>query len=248
MDNFRGRVIVVTGASNGIGAEIARTFAGLQATTILNYHNDMVSAQAIKDSCEKAGGKVILKKGSIADIDFVKNLIKEVVEEYGKIDYLINNAGINKDGFLMTAKLEDIERVVNTNLYGTINCCKMVIPNMIKNKYGKIINIASVAGIKGSAGQTIYSSTKAGIMGLTRSLALELARFNIQVNSIAPGFIDTAMTKKLPAKITDEYIKVIPVNRFGECSDVANLVKFLCSDECNYIIGQNIVIDGGLTC
>ena len=168
--------------------------------------------------------------------------------EYGRIDFLVNNAGINKDGFLMTTKLEDIQRIVDTNLLGTIRSCKMVIPHMIKNKSGKIINIASVAGIKGSIGQTAYSATKAGIIGLTRSLALELSRFNIQVNAVAPGFINTEMTKKLPERVKSEYANTIPIKRFGEAAEVANLVKFLCSDECSYILGQTIVIDGGLSC
>lgn len=248
MQEFQGKVIVVTGGSNGIGAEIVRTFSRLGATVLLNYNHSHEAALAIEEECQQFDGSVILKQGSIEDIEFIKQMFKEVMVEYGRIDFLVNNAGINKDGFLMTTKLEDIQRIVDTNLLGTIRSCKMVIPHMIKNKSGKIINIASVAGIKGSIGQTAYSATKAGIIGLTRSLALELSRFNIQVNAVAPGFINTEMTKKLPERVKSEYANTIPIKRFGEAAEVANLVKFLCSDECSYILGQTIVIDGGLSC
>lgn len=248
MENcFRGKVVLVTGGSNGIGAEIVKKFASLGSKVILNYNCNTEAAKIIKCECEEQGGTVFLKQGDVSDEAFVKEMFQAVSQDIGNINYLVNNAGINKDGFLMTSNIKDIDNVISTNLKGTIYCCKYVIPYMINNRQGAIVNISSVSGIKGTIGQTIYGGTKAGIIGLTKALAVEMAKYNIRVNSISPGFINTRMTEKIPSKMKQEYIKAIPVKRFGECSEIADLVEFLLSEKSSYIDGQNIVIDGGLT-
>ncbi len=248
MYDFKDKVVVVTGGSNGIGETTVREFAKANATVILNYYSDSTKAKQIVDDMKKDGKIVVLKQGSVDDESFIKEMFLEVSKEFGKIDILINNAGITKDEFLMISKVEDINKVIDTNLKGVILCSKYVTPYMISNRRGKIINMSSVAAFSGNAAQTIYSATKAGIIGFTKSLAKELARYNIHVNTIAPGFITTNMTSKLPKKMLEKYIESIPLHKFGEPRDISQLIQFLCSEECNYIIGQVLTIDGGLTC
>lgn len=248
MFDFSNKVVVVTGGSGGIGGAVVRMFAANNATVVLVYRSNTESASRIANECESLSGKVILKQGSVADADFVKTMFYDINKQFGHIDMLINNAGINKDGFLMTSKVADIQKVVDTNLMGVILCSKLVTPYMIQKKCGKIINTASVSALKGTSGHSIYSAAKAGVIGLTKSLAVELARFNIEVNAVAPGFIKTKMTDKLPTAIRENYMSMIPMKKFGESTDVANLIEWLCSDLCNYITGQTIVIDGGLSC
>lgn len=248
MFDFKDKVVVVTGSSNGIGEAVLRKFAQSGATVILNYRSDTEKALKIQEECALAGQKVVLKQGSVSDEVFVKNMMTEIANEFGKIDILINNAGITKDGFLMTSKITDIESVLDTNLKGVLLCCKYVIPHMVKEKRGKIINISSVSALKGSSTQSVYSATKAGIIGVTQSLAVELSKFNIDVNAVAPGFIETKMTNKLSSRLKEKYVSQIPKGRFGSCEEVANVVQFLSSDLASYIVGQTISIDGGLTC
>lgn len=244
---FKDKVVLITGASNGIGAETARRFASFGARVVLNFYSDVEAAEKIKKECAKDGQTIILIQGNVADEAFVKEMFKKVSNEVGKVEFLINNAGINRDGFLMTSKVADIDKVIDTNLQGTIYCCKHAFSHMISNRGGVIVNVASVSGIKGSIGQSIYGATKAGIIGLTKALAVEMARNNIRVNSISPGFIDTRMVHKIPQRLKDEYLNAIPMKRFGECSEVVDLIEFLLSSKSKYIDGQNIVIDGGLT-
>lgn len=246
-NDFRHKVVLVTGASNGIGAEIVRRCSALGAKVVLNYNSDTEAAQAIQKDCEKKGGIVFLKQGDVSDEEFIKEMFQSVSKEVGKVEYLVNNAGINRDGFLMTSSIRDIDTVVDTNLMGTIYCCKYALSHMISNRKGVIVNISSVSGFKGTSGQTIYGSTKAGIIGLTKALAIEMAKYNIRVNSISPGFINTRMVEGITPKLQEEYLNAIPLKRFGECSEVADLVEFLLSEKSKYIDGQNIVIDGGLT-
>ncbi len=244
---FEDKVVLVTGASNGIGAEVARRFAALKAKVVLKFYSDVEASEAIKAECEKAGGRVILMQGDVSDEAFVKEMFQNIAKEVGKVDYLVNNAGINRDGFLMTSKIADINKVIATNLQGAVYCCKYALSHMLSNRGGAIVNVASVSGLKGTTGQTIYGSTKAGIIGLTKSLAVEMAKNNVRVNSVSPGFIDTRMVQKIPQKLKDDYLNAIPMKRFGTCSEVADLVEFLLSSKSSYIDGQNIVIDGGLT-
>lgn len=248
MYNFENKVVVVTGGSNGIGETIVREFAKANAKVVLNYRSDSVKANQILEDLRAKGYSVTLKQGSVEDEDFIKNMFKEVNEEFGRIDILVNNAGITKDAFLMISKSKDIESVINTNLKGVMLCSKYVAPYMINHKSGKIINMSSVSGLRGTIGQTAYSASKAGIIGFTQSLAKELARYNIHVNAIAPGFIETNMTNKLSSRLKKEYSDRIPLGKFGATKDIAYLVQFLCTDECKYIIGQTIAIDGGLSC
>jgi 3-oxoacyl-[acyl-carrier protein] reductase len=246
--NLQGKVVLVTGASRGIGKAIALKFAEYGASVCINYLNNDSKAQEVQDELRKYNVPSLLLKGSVASLAYVKEMFAAVKKELEHIDILVNNAGITKDGFLMTMKEEQWDNVVNTNLKGVYNCCKTVLPLMIGNKAGKIINISSVAALSGTVGQTSYAATKAGIIGLTKSLAKETAKFNIQVNAVAPGFIDTDMVSSIPARMQEKYIDSIPVKRWGTAEEVAEIVAFLASNRSDYILGQTIVIDGGLTC
>ncbi len=248
MINFKGKSVLVTGGSRGIGRAMALKFAEYGANVCINYLSNDEKAEAVVDELKKCNVSAFSQKGSAASLPFVKEMIAKVKSEFGGIDVLVNNAGITKDGFLMTMKEEQWDTVVDTNLKSVFNCCKMAIPCMINNKAGKIINISSVSGLYGTVSQTNYSATKAAIIGLTKSLAREVARYNIQVNAVAPGFIETDMVSSIPAHIKDEYIKRIPTKRWGKAEEVAEVVAFLASSAGDYITGQTIVIDGGMTC
>lgn len=241
------KVAIITGGAKGIGKATSLSLAKQDIIVIINYNNSETSAKNLVNEIINLGYQAESYKCSVTDKDNLQKMFDYIKDKYGHIDILINNAGITKDGFLMTTSTEDIENTLNTNIMGTMLCSKLVIPYMISKKSGKIINISSVAGIKGIVGQTSYSASKSAILGFTRSLAIELSKFNIQVNSISPGYIDTDMTKNLSEKLIKKYIDTIPMKRFGNADEIAYTVEWLCSDKCSYITGQNIVVDGGIS-
>ena len=240
------KVALITGGTRGIGKEIAITLAKEGYDIAVNYRKENEDLIDTKNKIEEKNVKCLAVQGDISNFEDTEKMIKEVIQEFGKIDVLVNNAGITKDMLLMRMKKDDFESVINVNLGGTFNMCKNVIPYMMKARSGRIINLSSVVGIAGNAGQTNYSASKAGIIGFTKSLAKEVASRNILVNAIAPGFIETSMTDVLKDEVKEEILKTIPLRRMGSTKDVANLVKFLASDESSYITGQVICVDGGM--
>ncbi len=244
--NENAKVALITGATRGIGKQIALELASQGYNIALNYRKQNEELEALKKEIESKNVKCLTVYGDVSNYEDVENFINEIIKEFGKIDVLVNNAGITKDMLLMRMKKEDFESVIDVNLIGTFNVTKNVIPYMMKARNGKIVNISSVVGISGNAGQTNYSASKAGIIGFTKSLAKEVASRNINVNAIAPGFIKTDMTDVLKDEVKEEISKTIPLKRMGEAKDVANLVKFLVSEESNYITGQVINVDGGM--
>lgn len=240
------KVALITGATRGIGREIALTLAESGYDIALNYRKENDDLLNIKQEIENLGRKCLAVKADVSIFEECENLVTETINQFGKIDVLVNNAGITKDMLLMRMKKEDFEEVIDVNLVGTFNVTKNVINYMMKARSGKIINLSSVVGISGNAGQTNYSASKAGIIGFTKSLAKEVASRNINVNAVAPGFIQTSMTDVLKDEVKQEIAKNIPLKRMGEAKDVANLVKFLASDESSYITGQVINVDGGM--
>ena len=237
---------LITGATRGIGKQIAITLAKQGYNIALNYRKENEELENTKKEIEEIGVQVLAVKGDVANFEECENFVKQVIERFGQIDVLVNNAGITKDMLLMRMKKEDFEQVIDTNLVGTFNVTKNVVPYMMKARSGRIINISSVVGISGNAGQTNYSASKAGIIGFTKSLAKEIASRNILVNAVAPGFIETNMTDVLKDDVKQEIAKNIPLKRMGTAHDVANVVKFLASDDSSYITGQVINVDGGM--
>lgn len=237
---------LITGATRGIGKQIAITLAKQGYNIALNYRKENEELENTKKEIEEIGVQVLAVKGDVANFEECENFVKQVIERFGQIDVLVNNAGITKDMLLMRMKKEDFEQVIDTNLVGTFNVTKNVVPYMMKARSGRIINISSVVGISGNAGQTNYSASKAGIIGFTKSLAKEIASRNIFVNAVAPGFIETNMTDVLKDDVKQEIAKNIPLKRMGTAQDVANVVKFLASDDSSYITGQVINVDGGM--
>lgn len=212
----------------------------------INYRKENEELKNTKKEIEKFNVKCIAVKGDVSNFDDAKNMVEDIINKFGSIDVLVNNAGITKDMLLMRMKKEDFEQVIDVNLVGTFNITKNVVPYMMKKRDGRIINISSVVGISGNAGQTNYSASKAGIIGFTKSLAKEIGSRNILVNAVAPGFIKTEMTENLPEDIKENINKNIPVKRIGNVRDVANVVKFLASEDSSYITGQVINVDGGM--
>ena len=241
-----GKVALVTGATRGIGKQIAITLAKSGYDIALNYRKENDDLNNTKKEIEECGVKCFTVQGDVSKFEDCEKFVKEIIEEFGKIDVLVNNAGITKDMLLMRMKEEDFRQVIDTNLVGTFNVTKNVISNMMKVRGGRIINISSVVGVSGNAGQTNYAASKAGIIGFTKSLAKEVASRNILVNAVAPGFIETNMTDVLKDEIKEEIAKNIPLKRMGKAEDVANVVKFLVSDDSSYITGQVINVDGGM--
>ena len=240
------KVALITGGTRGIGRQIAVTFAKEGYDIAVNYITLNDEVENTKKEVEKAGVKCITVCGDVSKFDDSENMVKEVVNEFGRIDVLVNNAGITKDMLIMRMKREDFESVIDVNLVGTFNVTKNVVPYMMKQRDGRIINLSSVVGISGNAGQTNYSASKAGIIGFTKSLAKEVGSRNILVNAVAPGFIATRMTDVLKDEVKEEISKTIPLKRMGTPQDVANVVKFLASKDSSYITGQVINIDGGM--
>lgn len=237
---------LITGATRGIGKQIAITLAKQGYNIALNYRKENEELENTKKEIEEIGVQVLAVKGDVANFEDCEKFVKQTIERFEQIDVLVNNAGITKDMLLMRMKKEDFEQVIDTNLVGTFNVTKNVVPYMMKARSGRIINISSVVGISGNAGQTNYSASKAGIIGFTKSLAKEIASRNIFVNAVAPGFIETNMTDVLKDDVKQEIAKNIPLKRMGTAQDVANVVKFLASDDSSYITGQVINVDGGM--
>ena len=243
---LNGNCAVVTGATKGIGRAIAVKLASLGADIVINYRSSLEEAERLKEEIENLGVKTLLVKADVSIAEEAENLINEAKKCFGKVDILVNNAGIVKDNLILRMKMEDFSKVVDVNLKGTFNCLKYVSPIMLRQKKGKIINISSVVGIVGNAGQVNYAASKAGVIGMTKSLAKELGSRGIQVNPVAPGYINTAMTQGLNEKVKDEMLKVIPLKKFGEPEDVAKVVGFLASEDADYVTGQVIHVDGGM--
>ena len=240
------KTALITGATRGIGKAIALELAEQGYDIAINYRTANVELENLKKEIESKGAQCVLVYGDVSKFEDCENIVKNIIEKLEKIDVLVNNAGITKDGLILRMKKEDFEDVINVNLVGTFNMTKNVIPYMMKNRSGRIINISSVVGVSGNAGQANYAASKAGIIGFTKSLAKEVGSRNILVNSIAPGFIETAMTDVLKEEIKEEIAKTIPLKRMGKAQDVANVVKFLASEESSYITGQVIHVDGGM--
>ncbi len=242
------KIAVVTGAGRGIGRGIALALAREGAAVVVNYNGSKERAEAVVAEIQENGGKAVAIQCNVSDFQQAKEFFDGVVKEYGRIDILVNNAGITKDNLIMKMSEEEFGDVIQTNLAGTFNGIKFVTRPMMKQRYGHIINIASVSGVIGNMGQANYSASKAGVIGLTKAAAKELAPRNITVNAIAPGFIATDMTDKLSDSVKEEACKTIPLKEFGTVEDVAEAVVFLASDRARYITGQVLSVDGGITC
>lgn len=243
---LKGKNVIVTGATRGIGREIALTLAQNGANIAINYRNLNSEVEDLINEIKSFGVNALAIKCDVSITEEVDKFVKEVKSHYNTIDILVNNAGITKDGLILRMKEEDFNDVLDVNLKGTFNTTKSVSSIMVRQKYGKIINISSVVGIAGNAGQCNYAASKAGVIGFSKSVARELASRNINVNVIAPGYINTDMTKNLPDKVKEEIIKSIPMKKIGDPKEVANLVLFLSSNLSDYITGQVINVDGGM--
>ena len=240
------KVAFITGATRGIGRQIAITLAKEGFDIAINYRKENEDLIETKKMVEDQKVKCFTVQGDVSSFEDSERMVKDIIEEFNHIDILVNNAGITKDMLIMRMKKEDFEQVIDVNLVGTFNITKNVVPYMMKKRDGRIINISSVVGISGNAGQTNYSASKAGIIGFTKSLAKEIGSRNILVNAVAPGFIKTEMTESLPEEVKENINKSIPIKRMGNVRDVANVVKFLASEDSSYITGQVINIDGGM--
>lgn len=243
MMNLENKTSLITGGARGIGKSIALKLANLGSDIVLV---DIEDSEETKAEIEALGRRALSLKADVSSMDDTKEVVKKALEEFGNVDILVNNAGITRDNLLMRMSEEDWDSVIDINLKGSFNMSKSLIRSMIKNKNCSIINMASVVGVAGNAGQCNYAASKAGLIGFTKSLAKEVAKKNVRVNAVAPGFIESDMTDKLSDKVIDGYLSNIPLGKLGTIEDVANTVAFLASDMSKYITGQVIVVDGGL--
>lgn len=243
---LQGRVALVTGASRGIGKAVALALGREGAKVMINYRENQAAAQKTLGELSAAGGEGELCPFDVADENQVEEAVKKIVDRHKKIDILVNNAGMTSDNLLLRLKSADWDRVLGVNLKGTAHCTKAVCKGMIRERYGRIVNMTSVVGLSGNVGQSAYAASKAGIVGFTKSMARELASRGITVNAVAPGFIETEMTDSLPAETREEYLRSIPLGRFGGCEDVAEAVCFLAGPGAGYITGQVLSVNGGL--
>jgi len=244
--DLNGRVAFVTGASRGIGAAIAFSLAMAGARVGVNYNTSRESAEKVIEKITHGGGEAFLVEGNVSEEASAGAAVKQVISQCGQIDILVNNAGINRDRLLMRMKIEDWDEVLDVNLRGTFLCSKLVMPQMIKQRKGRIVNISSVVGLRGNPGQANYAAAKAGLIGFTKAVAREVASRNVTVNAVAPGFITTGMVEELSEDTQKQILDKIPMGRFGSAEDVSQAVLFLCGDGASYITGQVITIDGGL--
>ncbi len=240
------KVALITGGTRGIGKEIAKEFAKNGYDIIINFVSDNTDIKNLEEEFKQIGSKAIFIKADVSNFNSCEKMVKQAIEIFGKIDTLVNNAGITKDNLLMRMKQDEFDKVIDINLKGVFNVTKQVVPYMLKKREGTIINLSSVVGICGNAGQCNYSASKAGIIGFTKSLAKEVASRNIRVNAVAPGFIATDMTEVLSDTIKENISTQIPLKRMGEAKEVAKVVRFLASNDASYITGQVINIDGGM--
>jgi 3-oxoacyl-[acyl-carrier protein] reductase len=243
---FEGKVALVTGASRGIGRAIALALAAEGADVAVNYAGSEAAAKEVAAEIEAMGRKAFVIQADIASTEASTAMVDAVVKEFGRVDVLVNNAGITRDGLLMRMKEEDWDAVITTNLKGVFNCTKAAIKYMMKQKSGNIVNISSIVGVMGNAGQANYCAAKAGVIGFTKATAKEVAARGIRVNAIAPGFIKTDMTSVLSEKVVEAMLAGIPLNRLGETEDIAKAVLFLASSDANYITGQTLHVDVGM--
>lgn len=243
---FEGKTALVTGASRGIGKAIAKALAAEGAMVIVNYNGSREAAEQTVAEIQAEGGQAVSYGCSVADAEAVEAMMKQIIAEQGRLDILVNNAGITRDNLILKMKEEDFDAVLNTNLKGVFHTCRYVARQMLKQKSGCIVNISSISGVMGNAGQTNYAASKAGVIGFTKSLARELASREIRVNAIAPGFIETEMTDKLSQAAVEAGKGQIPFGRFGKAEEVAKAVCFLASEDASYITGQVLHVDGGM--
>ena len=243
---LEGKIALVTGAAKGIGRAIALALAADGATVVVNYNGSKERAEQVVEEIKALGADGMAYQCNVADTAATADMVKEVIKTYGKLDILVNNAGITRDNLIMKMSEEDFDAVIDANLKGCFNTIKAVSRQMLKQRAGRIINITSVSGILGNAGQANYAASKAGIIGLTKTMARELARRGITVNAVAPGFVDTDMTQVLPENVKEAATAQIPLGRFGKPEDIANMVAYLASEKASYITGQIISVDGGM--
>ncbi|WP_078595531.1 3-oxoacyl-[acyl-carrier-protein] reductase [Evansella clarkii] len=243
---MKGQNALVTGGSRGIGRAICIALAKQGVNVAVNYSGSKEKAEAVAEECRSYDVKAFALQANVADSEAVNGMVKTTIEEFGSLEILVNNAGITKDTLIMRMKEADFDAVIETNLKGVFNCSKAVTRPMMKQRYGRIINISSVVGVLGNAGQANYVASKAGVIGLTKSMARELANRNINVNSIAPGFIETDMTEALSEEVTSEMLKQIPLGKLGTPEQVADVAVFLASDASSYMTGQTLHVDGGM--
>lgn len=240
------KVALITGGTRGIGKAIAIKFAKQGYNLVINYVSDKTDVKELENEFKQCGSETLFIKTDVSKFDDCEKMVKNAIEKFGHIDVLVNNAGITKDNLILRMSVEDFERVIDINLKGTFNVTKNVVPYMMKKKTGKIINLASVVGVSGNAGQCNYAASKAGIIGFTKSIAKELASRNILANCVAPGFIDTDMTSVLSDSVKESINAQIPLKRMGSSEEIANTVYFLGGEENTYITGQVINVDGGM--
>ena len=243
---LEGKIALVTGAAKGIGRAIALALAADGATVVVNYNGSKERAEQVVEEIKALGADGMAYQCNVADTAATADMVKEVIKTYGKLDILVNNAGITRDNLIMKMSEEDFDAVIDANLKGCFNTIKAVSRQMLKQRAGRIINITSVSGILGNAGQANYAASKAGVIGLTKTMARELASRGITVNAVAPGFVDTDMTQVLPENVKEAATAQIPLGRFGKPEDIANMVAYLASEKASYITGQIISVDGGM--
>ncbi len=247
MIDLSGRVALVTGSSRGIGRAIALELASLGAKVVVNYHTQEAAARQVVEEIESLGGQAVAVQGDVKDPEQAKILVEKALETFGRLDILVNNAGIHKDNLLMRMQESDWDLVVDTNLKGTYNCTKAALRPMLKQRYGRIINITSISGLVGQFGQANYSASKAGLIGFTKAVAKEVGSRKITVNAIAPGYVPTDQTADLPPELVEMFLQLTPLGRPGSAEEIAHAVAFLASDEAAYITGQVLAVDGGIT-
>ncbi|MDY0011178.1 MAG: 3-oxoacyl-[acyl-carrier-protein] reductase [Candidatus Izemoplasmatales bacterium] len=240
------KTVIVTGGSRGIGKYISLAFAMAGYNVVINYNKSRESAEQLCEEIKKYGVDSLAVKADVSSFEESQKLVENAIEHFKKIDVLVNNSGIVKDNLILRMKEEDFDSVIEVNLKGTWNMCRHISGHLLKNREGKIINITSVVALIGNPGQSNYVASKAGIIGLTKTLAKEMGSRNITVNAVAPGFIETEMTNELPSEVQDTYLKQIPLKRFGKASEVADLCVFLASSKADYITGQTISVNGGM--